>query len=93
MSRTRIVLVVALVWGADLAGAWLLPDRHQIVLNGITVVASTALLGRWIERRAQARAQAAIFERDQREAALIATIERLTGGKQTGPMPRLRDAA
>lgn len=91
MRRTRIVIVLALLWGADVAGTWLLPDRDQVVLNGAAIAISFAVLGRWMERRRQEGTRAVIFEAAKREAALIKTIERLTGVPQTGPMAALRD--
>lgn len=93
MHRARTVLALALIWGADIAGAWLLPDRHQIVLNGIVVALSFAALGRWAERKSQARAQAAVFAADKREAALIRSVERLSAARRTGPIPTLREVA
>lgn len=86
-------LCLAALWGADVAGTWLLPDNVQVVVNGAAVAVSFAILSRWAERRADKRAQTAVFEASQERAALIRTIERLTGGAQTGPIQRLRDVA
>lgn len=93
MYRTRIVLGLAVLWGADLAGAFLLDDGLKVVANGAAVALSVALVGRWVERRANARAQKFIFEADKERAALIKTIAQLTGVTQTGPTAALRDVA
>lgn len=85
MHRTRIVLGLALVWSADIAGTCLLADRDLIVLNGIAVTLTFAAI-------VLARTRIVIAEANAREASLIRTIERLTGAK-TGPIPVLRDVA
>jgi hypothetical protein len=85
-----LAAVSALLGTAAIAGTWLLDDRDVIVLTGASVV--TAVLARWCrgDRRAEERARIAVTQAHEREAALIAAIERLSGVTQTGPMAVLR---
>lgn len=88
----RIITGLALAWGIDIAGILVLPVRELMIVNGATVAVSFAVAACWIERRARTRARAIIGETQRQQAALIKTIEHLTGA-QTGPIPALRDVA
>jgi hypothetical protein len=83
----------ALLGAAAIAGRWLLSDRDVIVLTGAAVVTAFMAKACRSDRRAEERTRIALAEQAVREAALVRTIERLTGGEQTGPIQRLRDVA